>query len=85
MLRLLLPATLILSTVVCAADETTTAPTIAIGEAELLKGPNALVRSVRYSPDGTLLAAGESDRTLWIFDSKTRKKLGTATYPPGKG
>jgi len=86
MRRVAVSLTVLLLAGLCVADETAQDPaTIAISKPVRVKGLNALVRSVAFSPDGGRLAAGESDRTLWLFDTETRKKLGSVVFPSGKG
>ncbi|MGW0732259.1 WD40 repeat domain-containing protein [Streptomyces sp. NPDC002851] len=38
-----------------------------------LPGPTDALVSVAWSPDGRHIAAGSSDDTVWIWDSRTRK------------
>ena len=86
MRRVAVSLIVVLTAAVCPADEAEqSAVTISVGEPAKVKGPNALVRSVAFSPDGKRLAAGESDRTLWLFETATRKRLGSVVLPPGKG
>jgi WD40 repeat protein len=37
-----------------------------------IKGHNESVRSVNFSPDGTKLASGSDDKTIIIWDMKTK-------------
>ena len=67
------------------ADEPTDRTLEVAQEAKRIKGLNALVRSVQFSPDGSVLGVGESDRTLWLFETETRTKRAAVTLPPGKG
>ncbi len=68
------------------ADEAAETTTIEIAdEPARVKGLNALVRSVKFSPDGSVLGVGESDRTLWLFETDTRAKRASVMLPPGKG
>ncbi|MEU6201382.1 caspase family protein [Streptomyces sp. NPDC047061] len=61
----------------------TTATYLLVGDtsavAYTLTGNNRYVRSVTFSPDGKILAAGSFDHTVRLWDVATRKQLGTLT------
>ena len=46
---------------------------------------HAMVRTLAFSPDGSLLVSGGPDRTLRTWSATERKGLGTLTLPSSKG
>lgn len=46
-----------------------------------LTGPTSWVNDLRFSPDGTRLAAASSDRRLWVWDPATGAAAGDAATP----
>jgi WD40 repeat protein len=46
-------------------------------------GSDASVNSFAFSPDGTLLAAGDDDNSAYLWSLATRKRTATFTNPDG--
>ena len=46
-----------------------------MGFKKSLKGHSDTIRSVKFSPDGTLIVTGSQDKLAMIWDGKTRVKL----------
>ena len=51
----------------------------------LLTGDVGEIHDVAISPDGSKLATGSLDRTVWLWDIETQQAIGTPLPGPGRG